>query len=301
MYHYVRRRRLTQPYSKYLDLRDFRSQLDQFSKEARFPDQEEFLNAVRGGYTIPEAVILTFDDGLLDHFEFVFPELKQRGLWGIFYIPTGPFVMNKALDVHRVHYLLGRFGGEKVFDMLRPLIVNDINSKEFDYALDSNTYQQQNKEQSARVVKQILNYSLTKDRRVAVLDEMIGSYVEHERQLVDQIYMTPKMVRALHDHGMLIGSHSMSHPVFSSLSIEEQENEIVESFRVLQEITGGLNIRSFCYPYGLPATYTSETEALLTKVHCDFSFAVDFRNIEAIDLIKRPQALPRYDCNQFII
>ena len=59
-------------------------------------------------------VVLTFDDGLKDHYNFVYPELKRRGLWGIFYIPTGQYKNKKILDVHRIHLLKGKLGSTKV-------------------------------------------------------------------------------------------------------------------------------------------------------------------------------------------
>jgi len=58
-------------------------------------------------------VILTFDDGLRDHYKYVFPKLKEHNLWGIFYISTAPFHNKKLIDVHRIHMLVGKYGGRK--------------------------------------------------------------------------------------------------------------------------------------------------------------------------------------------
>ncbi len=46
----------------------------------------EWLNAEDGG---GKRILLTFDDGHLSHFRYVAPELKERNLNGIFFIPTG--------------------------------------------------------------------------------------------------------------------------------------------------------------------------------------------------------------------
>jgi len=98
---------------------------------------------------------------------------------------------------------------------------------------------------------------------------------------------------------MFIGSHSVSHPVFSKLSVADQEAEIAQSFASLESVLGHQEIRTFCYPYGGFHSFTSETEQLLKKHGCRFAFNVEHRDIQQRDFIHRPMALPRYDCNKF--
>ena len=98
---------------------------------------------------------------------------------------------------------------------------------------------------------------------------------------------------------MIVGSHSVSHPVLSKLSPAEQQIEIEESLSFLEEVTGGLTVRTFCYPYGGFHSFTDHTEALLDRAGCLFTFNVESRDITSDDIKERPQALPRYDCNQF--
>ena len=87
--------------------------------------------------------------------------------------------------------------------------------------------------------------------------------------------------------------------VFSRIDGATQAREINESFAFLEQATGGLELRTFCYPYGGFHSFTSETERLLDAAGCRFSFNVEPRDIAAADLSGRPQALPRYDCNMF--
>ena len=83
-----------------------------------FPSQQEIERYVAGDGAAISAerpnMLLTFDDGLSDHYQYVLPELRRRGLWGIFYIPAGPYQSGRMLDVHCIHLLIGRYGGEKV-------------------------------------------------------------------------------------------------------------------------------------------------------------------------------------------
>ena len=98
---------------------------------------------------------------------------------------------------------------------------------------------------------------------------------------------------------MVLGSHTVNHPVMSKLSAEEQEKEIVVSFQVIESITGKSALKTFCCPYGGFHTFTPRTEASLEKHACLFSFNVEARDIGKKDLASRRQALPRFDCNAF--
>jgi peptidoglycan/xylan/chitin deacetylase (PgdA/CDA1 family) len=56
--------------------------------------------------------------------------------------------------------------------------------------------------------------------------------------------------RALHEAGMELGSHSLSHPDLRLLDGGELAVELLESKREVERITGG-PCRTFAYPYGL--------------------------------------------------
>ncbi|MCV3439800.1 hypothetical protein L8W50_02465 [Campylobacter lari] len=117
MYHYIRNSNKNFPYFRYLSVDNFKKQLDYFEKEFGFVDYEDFLELCdkSSDYKTFERVkgkiLLTFDDGFIDHFKFVMPELLKRNTFGIFFIPTGVYQRKKALDVHRIHYLVGSYGG----------------------------------------------------------------------------------------------------------------------------------------------------------------------------------------------
>ncbi|MDQ6814471.1 MAG: hypothetical protein M3040_12085 [Bacteroidota bacterium] len=98
---------------------------------------------------------------------------------------------------------------------------------------------------------------------------------------------------------MVIGSHIISHPVLSKLSAVQQENEISQSFKFVEDVCIILPYKTFCYPYGGSHSFTNETERLLNNEGCSFSFNVEARDVSIANLLVRPQALSRYDCNYF--
>ena len=111
MYHYVRPAEDGLPYFPYLSLADFERQLDDFASDYGFVDRDAFIRWAEGG-PAPAGVLLTFDDGLRDHVDYVLPALQARGLFGLFYVSSGPAVTGRILDVHKVHLALGRLGSE---------------------------------------------------------------------------------------------------------------------------------------------------------------------------------------------
>ena len=82
--------------------------------------REEFFASLETG-RVPQGVLLTFDDGLADHYEHVLPLLVERGLFGFFYICTAPYATGRLLDVHRIHLYLGRLGGQVALERLSRL------------------------------------------------------------------------------------------------------------------------------------------------------------------------------------
>jgi peptidoglycan/xylan/chitin deacetylase (PgdA/CDA1 family) len=298
MYHYVRPFNLEYPNLKNLHIDDFRKQLDYFQDEYGFVSKEEFVNSFKTGKPI-DGVILTFDDGLSCHYEYVYTELKKRGLWGIFYIPTQPYVESKILDVHRTHLLLGKHESKTVFEFLDKRINNSL----FDHSkLDEFrelTYKTQENDQYTLLVKRILNYFISYEHREKVMNLLMEEFICNEKEILESYYLTENQILEMHENNMIIGSHTINHPVMSRLSFEEQSVQVKNSFNFLEGIIGKFHHKTFCYPYGGFHSFTDETEKILSKENCLYSFNVEQRDIENIDLKSRPQALPRYDCNQF--
>ena len=102
MYHYVLEYNNEFPYFNFLHINNFKKQLDEFKKKYYFPTREEFIKFTKNKIKLPSnSVILTFDDGLKCHYEYVLPELVKRNLWGIFFISCSPYINNDILDVHK--------------------------------------------------------------------------------------------------------------------------------------------------------------------------------------------------------
>lgn len=298
MYHYVQPFNIDYPNLKILEYRDFSKQLDYFEDKYGFVSKEDFLLSLKTGSPV-NGVILTFDDGLLCHYEFAFKELLRRGLWGIFYIATQPFMERRILDVHRTHLLLGKYESIQVYNALKERFDKSLFDPEKINEFEEFTYARQKNDQYSLLVKRILNYFISYEYRSGVLDQLMRDLHLDEDEILLNFYVNDSQIREMHESGMVIGSHTIHHPVMSRLSVEEQKEQVYKSFEYLENTVGGLNHRTFCYPYGGFHSFTSKTEEILTEAGCSYSFNVEQRDILSNDLLMKPQALPRYDCNQF--
>lgn len=298
MYHYVQKDHPLLPYFNHLDVEDFRLQLDYFESTFGFVSKESFLKSLTTGKPV-DGVILTFDDGLKCHFSEVFPILMERGLWGLFYVPTGVFSSQKVLDVHRIHVLLGGGDSSMILNELMTLVHPDqlIDQGRVDFT--QKTYLIQKNDDATALVKRMLNYYISYEFREEILDQLCLKFVNPELLKVGTFYATKEEMLSMEAGGMIIGSHTVSHPVLSKLTPNQQYKEIQPSFETLASFGLALSVKTFCYPYGGFHSFTDETEQLLKDQGCLFSFNVESRDIERNDLLFRPQALPRYDCNEF--
>lgn len=297
MYHYVRPGPSSPPFEYYyLHLDDFRRQLDHLASEYELIDRETFLNCVAGERPPPEnAVILTFDDGLVDHYEHVLPELQASGLWGLFFV-LGP-IENDALSVHRVHTLLGTVPAEDVDEALAEVVdsaeIRDGRTKEFE-----RMYAESDSDEATTRIKRTLNYFLPYERVPDVLNALEERFPE-ARFDPDELYLAPEQIQALADAGMLIGGHTVTHPALSRLSPAEQRAEIDGSIAYAEDAAGDQPIRSFAYPYGTNETFDDATLAALREADCDVAFTTEPGDISARTLESTPLRLPRHDCNEF--
>ncbi|WP_152042652.1 polysaccharide deacetylase family protein [Salinigranum salinum] len=298
MYHYVRPSPDRPPHGYYhLALDDFRRQLDHFGKRYGFVDREAFVGWLYGERGVPDGVVLTFDDALVDHYEWVLPELRRRDLWGLFFVPTGPFVTDRPLPVHRIHSLVGAVPADSLRHELEAVL--DANPAALDGA-DSvaDAYGEQSSGAAVSEFKRLLNFVVSPGDVQAVLDRLERRLDGYESPSVDDYYLSTEEVEEMVDAGMLFGAHSVTHPVLSRLSPEGQRDEITSSVAWVAEQVGPQPVSTFAYPYGGRETFTDATIDALVDAGCDAAFTTE-SGVIAGKTASEPFALPRRDCNEF--
>ena len=230
------------------------------------------------------------------HYEYVFPELVRRGLWGIFYVPTKPYVEDKMLDVHKIHILCGKFTGDVLLKTCRSRISDEMvpfaRRKEF----KNFTYNKQNNDPSISIFKRLLNYYVSDEIKEYLIDQISNDLGFFDFPL--SFYCSRSELYEMAKRGMVLGSHTVSHPVMSKLNSDKQHKEIISSFDFISKFPDQIH-KTYCHPYGGFHSFDSETIRILNQEQVDYSFNVLPKDIDFKFNINDKHSLPRFDCNEF--
>ncbi|AKH19708.1 polysaccharide deacetylase family protein [Sedimenticola thiotaurini] len=180
------------------------------------------------------SLCITFDDGYADNVEVALPILKQFSLRATFFIATG------FLDG-------GRMWNDTVIESVRnfPAGYLDLSDQQLgQYQLDS--WQDRHNAYSA-IIREIKH--LPQEKRQSLVD-WVASRVPDGIDSGD-LMMRSDQVRELHQSGMEIGGHTVTHPILSTIPDEQANHEIAEGKKQLEAITGG-PVTVFAYPNGKP-------------------------------------------------
>ena len=293
MYHYVR------PFSdtklRVFSETDFNSQLDYFAENFGFVTKEDWLNFRLRGH-IPQGVLLTFDDGLKDHFVTVMPELMKRRIFAVFYVNTDPLQGN-PLSVHLVHWLLANSDINQIFDFLLPRLKSKgftINPHQYSQRI----YESQDYSLIEKQFKRLMNWTLKQKDSKMLLVDMFSHFAHISLQeFVKEWYLNEREVYQLFNNGFEIGSHTCSHSLLTNISDAEVNREILYSKRILSDVLSS-DINSFCFPFGGPLSYNVNTIKVLEKSGYLEAFSVMPSTITTEIEKSSRFNLPRFDCTE---
>jgi peptidoglycan/xylan/chitin deacetylase (PgdA/CDA1 family) len=267
MYHYVRPLKGSR-FSKLkaLDLAAFKRQLGYLSKHYNFVTPAEVMDSIDGIQSLPEkAVLLTFDDGYKDHFEYVYPALKSRGIKGIFFPPTGAIYENRLLDVNRLHFVLASVSSEILVKRLEGIIQSSSLGDQLKTIEEyRRLFWERGRYDSANVnyFKKMLQHALPEAFRGSVVKQLFAEYVDSDEMLFSKnLYMNPSQLKEMKEGGMEIGSHGHNHYWLEKLDMKQQVHDIECSLAFLRKDNLLSEKYWFCYPYGS----NNETTRLVLK------------------------------------
>lgn len=298
MYHYVREYKSDLPKFKFLDIQNFRKQLDYFEQKYGFVSRKDWDLVIKKKKlgSFEGKVILTFDDSLSCHFDYVFPELKKRNLWGIFFVSTQPYINFKMLNVHKVHLLCGAVDGHLLLNALYGFLKEDMISDSKIKDFRNETYLKQSNYEGISEFKRILNFFVNYEYRENLIDK-VARIVGYKFNSPD-FYLSKDKLKEMCSYGNIFGAHSVTHPVMSRLEYPEQKKQIKESFSFLESIVSQ-NHKTYCHPHGGVHSFNEDTIDILVTEQVMYSFSVESRDITNNDLYLSNQCLPRFDCNEF--
>jgi len=303
MYHYVRDLAKTRyPEIKGLDLNKFINQLDYFDQHYTFVRMEDCIEAVYGESTeFPDdALLLTFDDGYLEHYTEVFPLLDERGIQGSFFPPVQSTLEEKVLDVNKIHFVLA--STDKTKQLLRVLSEriqqyrNEFNltaPEEYYERIESSEHPYDPHE--VIIFKRVLQRELPLEAREKIISDLFEQYVGvSESVFSNKLYMNEDQLKLMIRKGMFVGGHGFSHKWLNSLGEREQIREIKLTSEFLLSIGVNERLLVMCYPYG---AFNKKTIEILEASNYQLGLTT-IPELAKLTL-KQRFTLPRIDTNEF--
>jgi peptidoglycan/xylan/chitin deacetylase (PgdA/CDA1 family) len=212
---------------------EFRRDLDVFLKLYRPITLHELLTSVRTRERLPEnAFLLTFDDGFREMYDVVAPILVEKGISATFFLTTA-FIDNADMAHHNKVSLLidhlDRSGEDAPANEIMLLLEGQgIVAEDVKTGLRAINY---GRKHLVEEIAKLMGYDF-------------GAYLKKFKP-----HLTSEQIRKLLAMGFSIGGHSVDHPAYADLRLEEQLSQTLESVGAVRS-QFGLSYGAFAFPHG---------------------------------------------------
>lgn len=211
--------------------KEFEEDIIFFNKIGNILNPGDFREHVLNGIPLPpNAILFTVDDGLRISYEILARLFKKHEISAIYFV-NSDFIDNKDLHYERkINILINKLhnvSDSQKKDILEVLSENNIEADNFPYCLRSIKYKQK------RIIAQLAN---------------IVSVNFNELLVKEKPYMSSEQIRQMVKDGFYFGGHSIDHPNFRELNLEEQIHQSVASVEYLKN-EFDLKYSFFAFPY----------------------------------------------------
>ena len=299
MYHYVREIKKSKFQNlKNLEFKDFKKQINFFIKHFNIISHNDLVEILQTK-KIPKkkSILLTFDDGYIDHWKYVFPYLREKKITGNFYPPVQVIKNNKVLDVNKIHFILEKELDRKkilksIFKYTNKYLNKDENSLNLNKIETKNRYD----DKETVIIKRLLQSHLPLKIREKITNKLFNEIVSHsEESFSKKLYMDTKNIKEMFSNKMSFGSHGNNHYWWENLSNHDQERELKTSINFFKSIKVYDSNFSVCYPYG---SYNLNTIKMIKKNNIKFALTTRVGSLNKKN-IRYNFELPRHDTNDF--
>jgi peptidoglycan/xylan/chitin deacetylase (PgdA/CDA1 family) len=217
----------------YKTIGEFKSDLEFLLKHFHPISIGEVIDFVNKGCPFPRrSLLLTFDDGFREMHDIVAPILVERGVCATFFVNSA-FVDNEQMCYLNKASLIV----EKLRDIKSAMVLREIAS-----LLRSNHVEFQD------VREGVLSVDYRKKDLLDVCADLVG--LDYGYYLAtEQPYLTTVQISKLINDGFSIGAHSIDHPLYSLLPLDDQVNQTVTSVASVRE-KFALDYGVFAFPHG---------------------------------------------------
>tara|TARA_Y100001958_G_C21244957_1_gene574363 strand:- start:426 stop:1382 length:957 start_codon:yes stop_codon:yes gene_type:complete len=300
-YHYIREiKKSNFPNLKGVEFNLFKKQVNYFKKNFLIISAEELIyyieNKKKLNFKKP-LLLLSFDDGYKDHYNYVLPILIKEKIKGCFYPPIDIF-KNMILNVNKLQFILSKTENKKkllneIINYLKELEIN-VKIKKIKKIHNSKIPEYDDLE--TLNIKRIIYKEISNENSNKICNYLFKKYVNEDiNDFSKKLYISKKELKELNGNKMHIGSHGVNHVMFSTLSYLKQKKQIQESSEFFNKLKIDTNNFSLCYPWG---SYNKICKKVLTDTNIKFALTSDTGNF-CLSNNYNKFYLPRFDANEF--
>lgn len=255
---------------------NFSAHMEHLQRRYRVLSLGELRRGILEGTVPKRAVVVTFDDGYVDNLWNARPVLERYGVPATVFVAAGYVGQELEFWWDEVERLLlhpGRVPRTLRMDLDGGVYEWDLGdaaeytTAEFERHRGWHVLLRGDPTPRHRAYRELcrLMRPLPEGERQRVLSELRAWAGADGRPRWDYRPLAQAELLQLTRDGLVeVGAHTLSHPILSMLSLEDQRSEIFGSKAVLEKALGRPVVH-FAYPYGSPADYTSETVALVRE------------------------------------
>ena len=237
---------------------EFKRELDWLLARFQPVSLEDIVASQTKGTALPvKSLFLSFDDGFREMAEIVAPICKREGVPATFFLITD-FLDNRKLGFrHKASLLL------ETLSALPP---------EKAQAILWETARLQSIEYRESVCEFVLGVGYTHSSLLDEAARLAGlDFQDYLRR--ESPYLSSKQVRGLLEDGFSIGAHSLDHPRYSEISIEQQIMQTSGSVEYLVR-NFGMKHRAFAFPFVSDGVSEDFYRRVFSEHICDVVFCI---------------------------
>jgi peptidoglycan/xylan/chitin deacetylase (PgdA/CDA1 family) len=244
---------------KYKGIGQFRDDLEFLLKQYSPIGLSDVIDWVRGKTHLPpDSFALTFDDGFREIYDVIAPLLLKKAIPATFFVSSA-FLDNRELCYqHKASILVDKIQKEGISLAEGKTATGVLSVTDFSSA-----------GLSEAILKVDYANRKTLDRIAAIIE------VDFEEYLVKrQPYLTSGQVKDLITRGFAIGSHSIDHPYYKDLSLDEQLKQTVVSVGEIRD-KFDLAYGAFAFPHNDDGVFREFFERIQESGLVDVTFGTD--------------------------
>lgn len=266
---------------------NFRKQMAYLSSNYKMVSAEDILNVADARNC---CFAVTFDDGYRSVYSNAFPVLKEFSIPAIDFVTTGNLgTKNENWTDNIVRAIFEPRNQKDYFECSS----GEISGKWYTRNIEE-------KVSFYRKINYMFRHTGAKERKQyeIMLLEWAGLL---SGECSGNAILTENELKELsHSPLISIGTHCVTHSFLGALTVDEQEFEITDSIRKLNEITG-IPIKYMAYPFGSPSSYNDVTLRLMKQNGIELGFTTSFERITSkTERYKIPRVvMGNYDLEDF--